>query len=83
MIRYHDGDITHIEGVFDSDNKTFTFKSDKFSPYIMAYKDTKKEELNTSSTKVVTCEEAMNSKDWVWSETKKACVYKVSDTSVN
>ena len=29
---------------------------------------------------VVTCEEEMNSKNWIWSETKKACVYKVSNT---
>ena len=33
------------------------------------------------SSKVVTCEEYMHSKDWTWSETKKACVYKVSNTS--
>ncbi len=31
--------------------------------------------------KVVTCEEYMKSKDWTWSETKKACVYKVSNTN--
>ncbi len=31
--------------------------------------------------KVVTCEEYMKSKDWTWSESKKACVYKVSNTS--
>ena len=32
--------------------------------------------------KVVTCEEYMKSNDWTWSETKKACVYRVSNTSV-
>ena len=37
----------------------------------------------TNDTEVITCEEAMNSKNWIWSESKKACVYKVSDTSVN
>ena len=31
--------------------------------------------------KVVTCEEYMNSKNWTWSESKKACVYRVSNTS--
>ena len=40
--------------------------------------DVKKE---SSSNKVVTCEEAMNSKNWTWSESKKACVYKVTNTS--
>ena len=34
----------------------------------------------TSSTKVVTCEEAMGSKNWTWSESKKACVYRVTNT---
>ena len=29
---------------------------------------------------IVTCEDA-NGKGWIWSETKKACVYKVSNTS--
>ena len=33
-----------------------------------------------AETKVVTCEEA-NGKGWVWSEAKKACVYKVTNTS--
>lgn len=31
--------------------------------------------------KIVTCEEEMGSKNWTWSETKQACVYKVSNTS--
>ena len=31
---------------------------------------------------VVDCSEEMNSKDWIWSNTKGACVYKVSNTSV-
>ncbi len=34
---------------------------------------------NTSSS--LSCEEYMNSNDWTWSETKKACVYRVSNTS--
>ncbi len=40
---------------------------------------TPKEVIN----KVITCEEYMKSKDWTWSETKKACVYKVSNTSAD
>ena len=39
------------------------------------------ENKDSSTTKVVTCKEAMGSKDWIWSESKKACVYKVSNTS--
>ena len=38
------------------------------------------EVIEESSNKAVTCEEYMKSKDWTWSETKKACVYKVSNT---
>ncbi len=30
---------------------------------------------------VITCDEEMNSASWVWSTTKNACVYKVSNTS--
>ena len=30
---------------------------------------------------VVTCDEEMNSKDWIWSDTKKTCVYKATNTS--
>ena len=36
---------------------------------------------DSHENKVVTCEEAMNSKNWTWSESKKACVYRVSNTS--
>ena len=36
---------------------------------------------DSHENKVVTCEEAMNSKNWSWSESKKACVYRVSNTS--
>ena len=35
---------------------------------------------STSTTKVVTCEDE-NGKGWVWSESKKACVYSVTNTS--
>ena len=30
---------------------------------------------------VVSCEEEMNSANWIWSDTKQACVYKVTNTS--
>ena len=39
------------------------------------------ENKDSSTTKVVTCKEAMGSENWIWSESKKACVYKVSNTS--
>ncbi len=41
------------------------------------------EVIDKSSDKAVTCEEYMKSKDWTWSESKKACVYRVSNTSSN
>ena len=44
-------------------------------------KDTVIEKEESTNNKVVTCEEYMNSKDWTWSESKKACVYRVSNTS--
>ena len=50
---------------------------------VNAVPDPKKDENSSSDIKAVTCEEAMNSKDWTWSESKKACVYKVSNTSSN
>ena len=89
VVRVHDGETTVLDATYDSNTKSITFKTDKFSTYAICYKDTKKEEKkeetntssNTSSTKVVTCEEAMNSKDWTWSESKKACVYRVTNTS--
>ena len=46
---------------------------------IKAIYEKNKEETPTLS-KAITCEEYMKSKDWTWSESKKACVYKVSDT---
>ena len=36
---------------------------------------------DTSANKAISCEEYMNSKNWTWSEVKKACVYRVSNTS--
>ena len=89
---HHEGDKSEVDildATYDASTKSITFKTNKFSTYAICYKDTKKEEKkeetntssNTSSTKVVTCEEAMNSKNWMWSESKKACVYRVTNTS--
>ena len=41
----------------------------------------KKDITAISKNKIVTCEEEKNSANWIWSEVKKACVYKVSNTS--
>ena len=41
------------------------------------------EVIEESTNKAITCEEYMKSKDWTWSESKKACVYKVSNTGSN
>ena len=40
----------------------------------------KEEEDTSNNVSIITCEDA-NGKGWVWSESKKACVYKVSNTS--
>ncbi len=84
VVRIHEGeDVEVLDATYDETTKSITFKTDKFSTYAICYKDTKKNETNTSSNnnKVVTCEEYMNSKDWTWSESKKACVYRVTNTS--
>ena len=88
MVRIHNDDGIKALDAILNDN-VLTFNSGKFSTFVICYEDTKKEEKKeetttttdtTSSTKVVTCEEAMNSKDWTWSESKKACVYRVTNT---
>lgn len=38
-------------------------------------------EKDLNSDGVITCDEEMGSKNWVWSDSKKACVYKVTNTS--
>ena len=53
-------------------------------------KDVKQEETpiksydlkDTNQDGIVDCSEEMNSNNWIWSNTKKACVYKVNNTSV-
>ena len=74
-------------------NNALSFKTDKFSTYVIAYTTTISNNTNTNtSTKsydakdknkdgVISCEEEMNSANWIWSTTKNACVYKVTNTS--
>ena len=96
VVRFHDDDVPDVIPASLSGN-VLTFTTGKFSTYVIAaYSDAKptpsptptptpstssETSSNESSTKVVTCEEAMGSKNWTWSESKKACVYKVTNTS--
>ena len=45
------------------------------------YSDYNNNKSNSNQSLNPSCEEYMNSNNWTWSETKKACVYKVSNTS--
>ncbi len=75
-----------------------SFKTNKFSTYVIAYSNTSSSSGSSSSTTtttpiktydakdknqdgIITCDEEMNSTNWVWSTAKGACVYKVSNTS--
>ena len=40
IVRRHDGAITVLDSAFDAASKTLTFKTDRFSDYAIAYKDT-------------------------------------------
>ena len=40
IVRHHDGTIAVLDAVFDAASKTLTFKTDRFSDYAIAYKDT-------------------------------------------
>ena len=40
IVRRHDGTISVLDAAFDAAGKTLTFKSDRFSDYAIAYKDT-------------------------------------------
>ncbi len=39
MIRYHDGETTVLEGIYDPETFMFTFETDQFSSYAIAYKE--------------------------------------------
>ena len=40
IVRNHEGTITLLDAAFDAASKTLTFKTDRFSDYAIAYKDT-------------------------------------------
>jgi LPXTG-motif cell wall-anchored protein len=48
IVRYHDGKAEIIEGTYDEATHTFTFETDKFSDYAIAYKDVKVADKTTT-----------------------------------
>lgn len=89
VARFHGGVLSMLDA--NLNGNILTFKTDKFSTYaIVAYgavtptsnvADKKAGPKDLNSDGVITCDEEMGSKNWIWSETKGACVYKVSNTS--
>ena len=74
-------------------NNALSFETDRFSTYVIASytvpstttTDTPVKSYDLKDTNqdgVISCEEEMNNANWIWSNTKKACVYKVSNTGV-
>ena len=90
VARFHGGVLSMLDASLNGN--ILTFKTDKFSTYaIVAYgavtptsnvADKKAGPKDLNSDGIITCDEEMGSKNWIWSETKGACVYKVSNTSV-
>lgn len=52
IIRYHDGKAEIIEGTYDEKTQTFTFETDKFSDYAIAYNDVKKADATGTNNAV-------------------------------
>lgn len=90
VARFHGDVLTMLDASLNGN--ILTFKTDKFSTYaIVAYgavtptsnvADKKAGPKDLNSDGIITCDEEMGSKNWIWSDTKGACVYKVSNTSV-
>lgn len=89
VARFHGGVLSMLDASLNGN--ILTFKTDKFSTYaIVTYgavtptsnvADKKAGPKDLNSDGVITCDEEMGSKNWIWSESKGACVYKVSNTS--
>ena len=89
VARFHGDVLTMLDATLNGN--ILTFKTDKFSTYaIVAYgtvtpmsnvADKKAGPKDLNSDGIITCDEEMGSKNWIWSESKGACVYKVSNTS--
>ena len=87
VIRIHknsDGneEITVLDATLT--NNALSFKTNKFSTYVIAYGDYIPTKTYSYKDKnqdgIVDCSEEMNNANWIWSESKGACVYKVSNT---
>jgi len=50
LIRVHDGEAAVISGTYDENTHVFTFETDKFSTYALAYKDADSSSDSSSST---------------------------------
>ncbi len=91
VVRIHDNETKVLDATLV--NNTLSFETDRFSTYVIAYSsfvstnNTSNTSSKTYSAKdknqdgIITCDEEMNSANWVWSTSKGACVYKVSNTS--
>lgn len=89
VARFHGGVLSMLDASLNGN--ILTFKTDKFSTYaIVTYgavtptsnvADKKAGPKDLNSDGIITCDEEMGSKNWIWSESKGACVYKVSNTS--
>ncbi len=89
VARFHGGVLSMLDASLNGN--ILTFKTDKFSTYvIVAYgavtptsnvADKKAGPKDLNSDGIITCDEEMGSKNWIWSESKGACVYKVTNTS--
>ena len=85
-----DGSYEPLDCEAVGDNQIFIDGLTSFSPILIVKEaansssttttTTTTDTSSTSTTKVVTCEDE-NGKGWVWSESKKACVYSVTNTS--
>ena len=62
------------------DNNTYEANSEGLELLIKKSGTSVIKNSSETSSKVITCEEEMKSNNWTWSESKKACVYKVPNT---
>lgn len=51
IVKVHDGVASIIEGTYDEKTQIFTFETDEFSTYAIAYKDTAKDETTNTDKK--------------------------------
>ena len=63
IVRNHNGEVEIIEGVYDEATHTFTFETDKFSDYALAYKDVTDNNANTDNKGNGTSQDTDKKKD--------------------